>query len=170
MKSSRLKHRVTAPGQGELFAVDEIASLYRSSPDLPITNARLYDLVSSKLGVSRSAISTTSPVGVSGQQHSLVRRAVRWAQQTLKHLGVIERCHGERGVWRLTQEAKRDLNAAKPGVKLLGFRTDLGLAIWGASGDIFKRLSTPVTLAFSSPPYGLSRPPSSPSKGAESQR
>lgn len=158
MKQTRLKHRISAPGQGELFGVDDIAGLYRSNPDLPLTNSMLYSLVSAKLGVSPDAINTTSAVGESGQQHSLVRRAVRWAQQTLKHMGIIERCSGERGVWRLTQDAKRDLNAAKAGVKMLGFRTDLGLAIWGPSGDIFKRLNVPVTLCFSSPPYCLAKP------------
>ncbi|MGI0646802.1 DNA methyltransferase [Pseudomonas aeruginosa] len=156
--TARLKHRISAPGQGELFGVDEIASLYRSNPDMPLTNAKLYDLVSARLGVSPEAITATSPVGESGQRHSLVRRAVRWAQQSLKHMGIIERCSGERGVWRLTQDAKRDLNAAKPGVKLLGFRTDLGLAIWGPSGDVFKRLHVPITLALSSPPFCLKKP------------
>jgi len=158
MIANRLKHRISAPGQGDLFALEDIANLYRSNPEKPLTNAQLYDLVSSKLGVATDAIKATSPVGESGQQHSLVRRSVRFGQQTLKQMGIIERCSGERGVWRLTEKAKRELNAAKPGVKMLGFRTDLGLAIWGPSGDIFKRLNVPVTLAFSSPPFCLSKP------------
>ncbi|ASJ88741.1 site-specific DNA-methyltransferase [Pseudomonas aeruginosa] len=155
MRSTRLKHKISAPGQGELFSVEQIANIYRSKPDVPLTNAALYDIISSQLGVSSEAMNSTAPVGASGQRHSLVRRAVRFTQQSLKHMGLIERVSGERGVWRLTQEAKRDLNAAKPGVKLLGFRTDLGLAIWGSSGDIFKRLTVPITLAFTSPPYPI---------------
>jgi len=157
MSPTNLKRKISAPGQGELFAVEEIASLYRSHADTPLTNAKLYNLISSKLGVSAEAMAITSPVGTSGEHHSLARRAVRWAQQTLKHLGIIERCEGERGVWQLTQSEKRGLNAAKPGVKMLGFRTDLGMAIWGPSGDIFKRLNVPVTLCFSSPPFPIKR-------------
>lgn len=158
MANSRLKHRISAPGQGDLFGVDQIASIYRSNPDKPLSNAALYDIISAKLGVSQNVLNATAPVGESGQRHSLVRRAVRWTQQSLKHMGLIERVNGERGVWRLTQSAKRELNAAKPGVKVLGFRTDLGLAVWGSSGDIFKRLNVPVTLCLSSPPYCLRKP------------
>ncbi|WP_208001713.1 winged helix-turn-helix domain-containing protein [Pseudomonas aeruginosa] len=152
MRNTRLKHKISAPGQGELFSVEQIANIYRSKPDAPLTNAALYDIISTQLGVSSDAMNSTAPVGASGQRHSLVRRAVRFTQQSLKHMGLIERVSGERGVWRLTQAAKRELNAAKPGVKLLGFRTDLGLAIWGSSSDIFKRLTVPISLCFSSPP------------------
>lgn len=158
MRTTRLKHKISAPGQGELFSVEQIANIYRANPDKPLSNSALYDIITNQLGVSQDAMNTTTPVGQSGQRHSLVRRAARFVQQSLKHMGLIERVNGERGVWRLTQEAKRELNAAKPGVKVLGFRTDLGLAIWGPSGDIFKRLNVPVVLAFSSPPFPLSKP------------
>ncbi|WP_370602015.1 DNA methyltransferase [Pseudomonas nitroreducens] len=155
MRSNRLKHKVSAPGQGELFAVEQIANIYKANPDQPLTNQALYEIISNQLGVSKEAMNERVPVGASGAKHSLVQRAVRFCQQSLKALGVIERVHGERGVWRLTEPEKRSLNAAKRGVKVLGFRTDLGIAIWGASGDAFKNLATPVTLAFGSPPYPL---------------
>ncbi|HHX6290539.1 TPA: hypothetical protein ACVGJS_004130 [Pseudomonas aeruginosa] len=148
MRNNRLKHKVSAPGQGELFAVEQIANIYKANPDKPLTNQALYDIISNQLGVSKEAMNERVPVGASGAKHSLVQRAVRFCQQSLKALGVIERVHGERGVWRLTEPEKRNLNAAKRGVKVLGFRTDLGIAIWGASGDAFKNLTTPVTLAF----------------------
>ncbi|MDF5950486.1 winged helix-turn-helix domain-containing protein [Pseudomonas aeruginosa] len=138
MRTTRLKHKVSAPGQGELFAVDQIAGIYKANPDKPLTNTALYEIVTSHLGVSTEALNELAPVGESGQKHSLVRRAIRWTQQSLKQMGIIERVNGERGVWRLTEDAKRDLNPAKSGVKVLGFRTDLGLAIWGPSADIFK--------------------------------
>ncbi|HCF1756644.1 MULTISPECIES: site-specific DNA-methyltransferase [Pseudomonas] len=155
MRTTRLKHKVSAPGQGELFAVDQIAGIYKANPDKPLTNTALYEIVTSHLGVSTEALNELAPVGESGQKHSLVRRAIRWTQQSLKQMGIIERVNGERGVWRLTEDAKRDLNPAKSGVKVLGFRTDLGLAIWGPSADIFKRLTVPVVLALQSPPYPL---------------
>jgi DNA modification methylase len=157
MRSLRAKG-AGSPGQGDLFGIDQLADIYKQSPDTPLSNESLYKLVSSKLGVSESTINERVPVGASGERHSIAKRSIRWAQQEMKRLGLIERVHGERGVWRLTQDAKRDLNAAKSGVKVLGFRTDLGLAIWGPSGDIFKRLTVPVSLCFSSPPYPLSRP------------
>lgn len=157
MNSTRLKHKVSAPGQGELFGIGEVAEIYRANPNNPIPNSALYELISEQLGVSKHAMKQTAPVGESGQQHSPIRRAIRWTQQTLKHLGIIERVEGERGVWRLTEPAKRDLNAAKAGVKVLGFRTDLGVAVWGPSGDIFKNLKVPISLVFSSPPYPLRR-------------
>lgn len=148
MKPIRAKRHFT-PGQGELFGLDHIASVYQSTPDNAISNAALYSLVSQKAGVPFSVIDERVPVGKSGQKHSLARRAIRWGQQDLKRQGILERVKGERGVWRLTEAAKRDLHAAKSGVKLLGFRTDLGIAVWGPSGDIFKNLHVPISLVYS---------------------
>jgi len=107
--------------------------------------------------VPLSVIDERVPVGRSGEKHSIARRAIRFRQQDLKQQGILEKVKGERGVWRLTEVAKRDLHAAKSGVRLLGFRTDLGIAVWGPSGDIFKKLNVPVTLVYS-PPYALRRP------------
>lgn len=157
MKPIRAKRHFT-PGQGELFGLDQIASVYQSTPETAISNAALYSLVSQKAGVPFSVIDERVPVGKSGQKHSLARRAIRWGQQDLKRQGILERVKGERGVWRLTEAAKRDLHAAKSGVKLLGFRTDLGIAVWGPSGDIFKNLHVPISLVYASPPYALRRP------------
>ncbi|RJX80326.1 site-specific DNA-methyltransferase [Pseudomonas sp. LS-2] len=156
MKPTRSK-RQSAPGQGELFGLDAVASVYKANPETSLTNDMLYGLVARTAGVPLSVLEERVPVGQSGQRHSLARRQIRWQQQTLKRLNVLERVKGERGVWRLTEAAKRELHAAKPGVKLLGYRTDLGVAIWGPSGDAFKRLDVPVTLVFTSPPFPLSR-------------
>ncbi|EMG2119483.1 winged helix-turn-helix domain-containing protein, partial [Pseudomonas aeruginosa] len=137
-----------SPTQGDLFGIDQIADIYKASPDTPISNESLYRRMSNKLGFSAAEMNERVPIGANGERHSFAKRSIRWAQQEMKRLGIIERVEGERGVWRLTEETKRDLNAAKPGVKLLGFRTDLGIAIWGPSGDIFKGLQTEVTLVF----------------------
>lgn len=147
-----------SPAQGDLFGIDQIADIYKASPDTPISNESLYRRMSNKLGFSAAEMNERVPIGANGERHSFAKRSIRWAQQEMKRLGIIERVEGERGVWRLTEETKRDLNAAKPGVKLLGFRTDLGIAIWGPSGDIFKGLQTEVTLVFSSPPFCLRSP------------
>lgn len=158
MKSFKTKRQTSVPVQADLFGIDQIASLYKANPDTALNNAALYNLVAKKLGLNADELNDRVPVGASGQKHSLARRKIRWTQQTLRQMKIIERVKGERGVWRLTEEAKRDLHAAKPGVKLLGFSTHLGVAIWGPSGDIFKRLNVPVTLICTSPPYPLRRP------------
>jgi hypothetical protein len=123
MKSFKAKS--VPASQGELFGADQIAAIYRSQPEAHIDNATLYGLVAMRNGLSAGALNERVPVGRSGQRHSLERRAIRWTQQDLRRAGVLERVPGERGIWRLTEEAKRDLNMAKPGVKVLGFRTDL---------------------------------------------
>jgi site-specific DNA-methyltransferase (cytosine-N4-specific) len=158
MKAVNTMRHSSTPTQAELFGLEEIASLYKANPDTALNNASLYRLAAKKLGLKEDELNDRVPIGASGQMHSLVHRKIRWMQQSLKHQKILERVKGERGVWRLTEEAKRDLHAAKPGVKLLGFSTHLGLAIWGPSGDIFKRLNVPITLAFCSPPYPLRKP------------
>lgn len=139
--------------QLELF--NHVAEAYKQSPDVPLSNNVLYGLVSRHAGISREELERREAVGASGQLHSLKCRAIRWHQQSLKRLGVIERVKGTRGLWRLTDSAKKDLHQAKPGVKLLGFSTDLGVAIWGPCETAFQRLDVPITLVFSSPPYAL---------------
>ncbi|CRN65276.1 Modification methylase PvuII [Pseudomonas aeruginosa] len=150
---SKARARRASAGQLELF--EAVRSAYQKMPDVPLDNEGLYNHVAQAVGISKQELSMRTPVGTSGQLHSLKRREIRWCQQTLKHLKLIERVHGERGVWRLTEGAKRDLHAAKKGVKLLAFSTDLGVAIWGAAADTFKRLEVPITLCFTSPPYAL---------------
>lgn len=156
MKVKRAK--ATAPGQGDLFGVEQIAQIYKDHPNSALNNEALYRLVASRAGLGVGALDERVPVGASGQMHSIARRKIRWSQQSLKHMGVLCRVNGERGIWRLTEEAKRELNAAKPGVKVLGFRTDLGVAVLGRSADIFKNLEVEVNLVVTSPPYALARP------------
>lgn len=147
-----------APGQGELFNIEQIAQIYKDNPDTPLDNQTLYRMVASRVGLPNEALQERVPIGQSGQKHNLVRRQIRWIQQSLKQMNVLCRVKGERGIWRLTEDAKRDLNAAKPGVRVLGFRTDLGVAILGRSGDIFKNLDQEVMLIVTSPPYAISKP------------
>lgn len=147
-----------APGQGELFNIEHIAQIYKDNPETALDNQTLYRIVANRVGLPSEAMQERVPIGKSGQQHNLVHRQIRWIQQSLKKMNVLCRVKGERGVWGLTEEAKRDLNAVKPGVKVLGFRTDLGVAILGRSGDIFKNLDQEVMLIVTSPPYCLSKP------------
>lgn len=155
MKSYRAK--VVPSSQGDLFGADQIAAIYKARPDAPIDNATLYGLVAQRAGLPKSALDLRVPVGQSGQRHSLERRAIRWKQQDLRRAGILERVPGERGIWRLTEEAKRELNMAKPGVKVIAFSTDLGVAVFGPSGDIFKNLDIPLMCCVTSPPYPLAK-------------
>ncbi|WP_348273412.1 hypothetical protein [Halopseudomonas sp. SMJS2] len=137
--------------QLDLFAC--VAEAYKRSPDEPLSNERLYQLVAQKAGIPMSELDAREPVGTSGQMHSLKARELRWHQQTLKHMGVIERVPGQRGVWSLTDKAKKELHPPKPGVKLLGFSTELGCAVWGYSQEVLQNCDTPITLAITSTPY-----------------
>jgi DNA modification methylase len=143
------------PYQRDMFGIEHVVEAYRGRPDQPLTNAQLYKAISEIAGVSPAVFEERQPIGKSGQRHSLAGRKARWHQQSLRRMGVLEGVKGKRGVWRLTEEAKRELHPAKSGVKLLGYSTDLGVAIWGESQDIFRRLDVPVSLIFSSPPYAL---------------
>ena len=95
------------------------------------------------------------PVGRSGQVHNLFHRQVRWHQQTLRHLGILE--SAGRGQWRLSEKAKNDITPAPRKSVMVAFSTDLGCALWANAQDVFSGLQENITLAFSSPPYPLAR-------------
>jgi DNA modification methylase len=120
-----------------------------------LNNAQLYRAVARSAGISEGALHTRVPVGTAGAPRSPITRRIRWMQQTLKQLRVIERVDGERGVWQLTERASKDLDRAAAGVKLVAFHTDLGMAIWSRHQDVFQGLREPITLYISSPPYPL---------------
>lgn len=145
----------TNPSQGDLFAANDIAEIYKAQPDQPIDNATLYRLAAKRAGLNESELNTRVPIGRSGQRHSLERRAIRWKQQDLRRAGILERVPGERGIWRLTEDAKRGLHMARPGVKVLGFKTDLGVAVFGGSEDVFRDLDVEPVAIICSPPYPL---------------
>lgn len=141
--------------QLELFTMQAVARAYAGSEQL--SNDQLYAAVGDALGVDRTAMDARSPVGASGQKHSLAKRRVRWHQQTLKKLKLLEPVPGERGRWRLTTEGQRTLGPAKPGVALVAFCTRLGLALWASWEDVFPKLDESIALMVTSPPYPLAR-------------
>lgn len=143
-------------GQLELF--QHVAEVYKANPEDVVDNARLYAAVARRAGISEDALNARAPVGGAGALRSLVKRAIRWQQQTLKQMGVIERVPGARGAWRLSEKMRSGLHAARPGVTLLAFSTDLGLALWGTSPDAIARLEEPVELVLTSAPYPLRQP------------
>ena len=119
-----------------------------------VRNDDLYEGLVRTGVVDAGEIDTTSPVGRAAQRHSLGKRKVRWIQQTLRQLGVIERVPGRRGVWRAV--AKKELDKAPRNLVRVAFSTDLGLALW-SDCSAFRRIDEPIDLILSSPPYALSK-------------
>lgn len=138
------------PAQIELFAA--ITDAYISA-GAPISNQELYQQVVARTGEDH--FHARVPIGRDGALHDPYARTVRWYQQTLKQLGVIERLEGERGIWQLTKKQGNDLDKAASGVKLVAFSTDLGISIWGSDLDVFPNISDPIALCLTSPPYLL---------------
>lgn len=123
-----------------------------------LDNASLYGLVAERAGLSMECLEEKVPVGADGQPHNLITRQIRWHQQTLKHAGILERVEGERGLWQLTNPAGKDLNQVRPGVAIVGFSTDLGIAILGTCEHVFSHIDAPISLVITSPPYPLAKP------------
>lgn len=140
--------------QMDLFA--GVSAVYGGT-DRELSNDELYARVGSAAGIDASAWDHTTSVGKTGAPHKVLRRKVRWYQQTMKGLGLLE--HGsERGRWRLTPLGKKKLTSAPPRRVLLGFSTELGLALWSSCEDVFKTLGEPISLCLTSPPYPLAVP------------
>jgi len=134
----------------ELF---EVLEAYTSGQ--PLDNNTLYDRMAANSGVCRDDLDATTPIGASGQSHSIAKRTIRWHQQTLKTMGLLERVEGKRGVWQLAQQNKAGLHEAMAGVRLVAYSTDLGCAIWTDNKSFLTDLSEPVHLCVTSPPFPL---------------
>ncbi len=119
------------------------------------TNQGVYETVGRQLNLSEEEIHARVPIGKSGEYHNPFHRKVRWYQQTLKLAGILERI--DSGIWGLTQRVGKDLNQIQAGVSVLGFSTDLGIAILGSCDSVFSRIDSPITLVLTSPPYPLNK-------------
>ncbi len=140
------------PRQLDLFGA--IAEAYADSPDGSLENRILYRHLAQRPELQLD-IESRVPIGASGAMHSPTTRKIRWHQMTMKQLGIIERVEGERGLWRLSENARQKLHKASAGVRLVAFSTDLGVAVWACSRDVFPRLGEPISLCVTSPPYPL---------------
>lgn len=146
---------MTSLPSGERLAAC-VAEAYIEAPG-ELENDELYRYVADRAGIPLDQLDTQTPVGKAGTPRSVAKRAIRWRQQELKALGLIERVPGRRGVWRLT-EADDPLAPAAPSTKLLAFSTDLGLAIWGDCRTAVGGLSQSVSAIITSAPYPLQVP------------
>lgn len=140
--------------QLELF--HGVLKTYLDTPNL--SNAALYEQLVDGGLLSRHELTERAPIGRSAQHHSPAKRRVRWIQQTLRSMGLLERMPEHRGVWKATTKAKTELTPAAPKVVMLGFSTEWGIGLWGNAEDVFARIDEPISLAISSPPYPLNQP------------
>lgn len=140
--------------QPDLFA--HVAAVYADSEGGRVSNAELYKRVADRMQLPATARTQRAAVGARQEQHNLFHRSVRWQQQTMRHLGLIQRVDDARGVWSLVAPAK-PLHTPLASARLLAFSTRLGMAVWGDSLDVLKGLQEPVSLLFTSPPYLLNR-------------
>ncbi|WP_207002577.1 site-specific DNA-methyltransferase [Trinickia mobilis] len=135
-----------------------VAAEYAGAPDGALANDELYARIAPKIGMPESELGRRVPVGKSGQFHSPEKRRIRWIQQTLKHMGVLSRAAGSRGVWQLAEGAGKELHRACNDVALVAFSTNLGIAVWGACRTVFNGFKDEITLVFTSPPFPLAKP------------
>lgn len=141
--------------QIDLF--DHVAHAYTDDARSGLDNDELYARVAQAVGACDEQ-TLKQPVGVAGQKHNLFHRRIRWYQQDLKRLGILEHVPSARGKWRLTDSGRRQLSPAEPKTILLGFSTDLGIAVWASCADLFQRINEPIALCVTSPPYPLAKP------------
>ena len=134
-----------------------MGKLYGRSRTGELANDELFQQLITDRQVSAEDLTTLTAVGKSGAKHNLTQRRLRWYQQDLKRLGLIERDKSRRGVWRLTGEGRRQFVRTAPKTVLLAFSTDLGLALWGSCEDALAGLESQVSLALTSPPYPLAK-------------
>lgn len=142
----------------QLSLFHHVMRAYAANPESRLANSSLYETVAREAGLSRAQLEERDPVGRSGQPHNLIKRKIRWFQQTLRSLGVIERVPDARGVWALTDAGKQKLRNIQPSAAVVGFSTELGVAIWSDCNRVFDRWDEPICLALTSPPYPLARP------------
>jgi DNA modification methylase len=134
-----------------------LVDIQKAYADGPLENAALYQRLVKSGTLPEASLAGTTAVGRDRVQHNCTKRAIRWYQQTLKRLGVLENT-GQRGHWGLVRANKDALTQATPRTVLLGFSTRLGVALWGSCADVFSGLDEPISLCLTSPPYPLSRP------------
>lgn len=136
--------------------LSHVTAVYADAGNHVIDNATLYRRVGKKADIPTSTMTARTEIGKSRQKHSVMMRKIRWYQQDLKRLGVLERVG--RGAWKLTKEGKQLLHQATPQFAMLGYSTDLGVCIWGTAENVFGNLDRPITLGMSSIPYPLKKP------------
>lgn len=123
-----------------------------------LTNEQLYREVALRAKLDDADMNSLVPIGKSGTPRNVIKRKLRWWQQSAKQAGILRHVPGQRGVWELTEKAGKDLHKILPQYSVLAFSTKLGLAILGSCDSVFSRFDVPISLICSSPPFPLSNP------------
>ena len=137
----------------QLNLFSAVLHAYSETENGQLSNSDVYAKVAQALEMSEEEARTT--VTISGESRNALAQRVRWYQQTLKKAGILEHVEGERAVWGLTQKAAKDLSKVEPNVAVVGFSTELGVAILGTCEHVFSHIDAPITLVLTSPPYPL---------------
>lgn len=135
-----------------------VRQAFLEDADRPLDNADLYRRVAVQLSLDLDEAARPEPMGQAGAPRSRFERQVRWAQQTLRMRGLLERAGGRRGEWKLTEMGKHRLRRIDAGTMLVAFSTDLGIAILGDCRTAFSAMSNdPIHLTLTSPPYPIAK-------------
>lgn len=140
------------------LSLELIKEIY-TEEDKPLSNSDLYDKVAEKMGINRELLNLTQEIGENKSKHSLLKRKIRWYQQTLKHANIIGKVNNTKGLWGLANLNKKGLHEASD-LKMLAFSTNLGIAIWGKCSNVFSSIHEEIHLCITSPPYPLKVPKS----------
>ncbi len=142
----------------QLSLFEDFAMIYANRGE--VTNEVLYERIAVLNNITKEELNKLEPIGKDERKYSKLKRKLRWYQQELKHLGLLERVDGRRGVWKLTEEgkAKVQLHKINSSFQMLAFSTKLGIALWGDARKVFSKSTEPIHLMLSSPPYPLQEP------------
>lgn len=121
----------------------------------PLDNNDMYKAVAKIAGIGDDELNEKTEIGKSKAKRSTIKRQIRWYQQTLRRMNVLQRVDGERGVWGLSETNKKGLHEALDNVSLVAYSTLLGVAIWSKNRNVFDSLEEPIHLCVTSPPYPL---------------
>lgn len=138
-------------------AMEIMGQSYATARDGALSNQDLFEALVSKGVVSKEELQKRSPVGKAEELHSLAKRGVRWWQQSMRAMGLLERDGSQRGRWMLTGKGRKQFMQPAPKAVMLGFSTDLGVALWASCEDAMSRLDEPISLVLTSPPYCIAR-------------
>lgn len=144
--------------QKQIDLFEHVAAAYAQPASGQLDNRELYRMAVGRAGLPSTVLDSQTPVGQLGTKHNLVKRSLRWHQQSLKQLGVIEKVIGKRGVWQLTEYGRGQLGKIRSDIAVVGFSTDLGVALWSNCNRVFDNWDEPIFCAISSPPYPLAQP------------
>lgn len=137
----------------QMSLLEHVKAAY-ADEQAPLSQEELYERVTRSAALSREEVDKREPVGNDQKCYSLLKRQVRWHQQTLKQAGLIQPT-SKRGQWELTGKGKIRLRKVKPKATVMAFSTKLGAALWSLSDDVFSSINAPITLCLTSPPYPL---------------